>query len=93
MVNVREWLLNNLISGVKKGIFAREYASILATNYLLRGLLTDEDIQRFIEETEPTPEPVEETVDTVDTAEETENSAETAESTAEETEDNTEEAE
>ena len=57
MVNIREWLLNNLISGVKKGIFAREYASVLATNYLLRGLLTDEDIQRFIEETEPTPEP------------------------------------
>lgn len=69
MVNIREWLLNNLISGVKKGIFAREYASVLATNYLLRGLLTDEDIQRFIEETEPTSEPVEETENSEETEE------------------------
>lgn len=51
MFNLEEFILQNLISGVKKGVFAKEYASTLAVNYLLKGILTQEDIARFDEET------------------------------------------
>ena len=51
MFNLEEFILENLISGVKKGVFAKEYASTLAVNYLLKGILTQEDIARFDEET------------------------------------------
>ena len=51
MFNIKEFVLTNLINGVNKGIFAKEYASTLATNYLLKGILTVDDVQRFDEET------------------------------------------
>lgn len=51
MFNFREFVLNNLINGVKNGSFTKEYASILATNYLLKGILSQEDIARFDSET------------------------------------------
>ena len=47
MFNLKEFILENLINGVKKGIFAKEYASTLAVNYMLKGILTTEDIERF----------------------------------------------
>ena len=71
MFNLEEFILQNLISGVKKGVFAKEYASTLTVNYLLKGILTQEDIARFDEETK---EP--ETEDTENETEDTENSAE-----------------
>ena len=72
MFNLREFILNNLIKGVNNGTFTKEYASILATNYLLKGILTEEDIQRFDEETKE-PEPVEpEEVEEVEETEATE---------------------
>ena len=51
MFNLKEFVLSNLINGVKKNSFSKEYASILATNYLLKGILNEEDIQIFDEET------------------------------------------
>ena len=51
MFNLKEFIVNNLINGVKNKSFSKEYASILATNYLLKGILAEEDIIRFDEET------------------------------------------
>lgn len=59
MFNLKEFILNNLIKGVKNGTFTKEYASILATNYYIKGILNEEDLARFDEETKEE-EPVEE---------------------------------
>ena len=72
MFNLKEFIINNLIKGVKNKSFSKEYASILATNYFLKGIIAEEDISRFDEETtEPVVEEVieneqiEETLDEV----------------------------
>ncbi len=44
---LRNFTLSNLISGVKNGVFAKEYASTLAVNYVLKGILKTEDVQAF----------------------------------------------
>lgn len=62
MFNFKEFVVKNLIEGVKNGSFTKQYASILATNYVLKGLLTEEDAARFDEETTPK-EVIEETVE------------------------------
>lgn len=51
MFNLKEFIVKNLIEGVKNGSFTKEYASILATNYLLKGVLSQEDIAKFDSET------------------------------------------
>ena len=51
MFNFKEFVVKNLINGVKNGSFTKEYASILATNYLLKGILSEEDIAKFDSET------------------------------------------
>lgn len=63
MFNLREFILKNLITGVQKGIFAKEYASTLAVNYMLKGILTSEDIEKFDEETKIVEQPIEEVVE------------------------------
>lgn len=47
MFNLSEWLQDNLIEGTKKGIFAREYAAMLAANYMLKGIFTSEQVQEI----------------------------------------------
>ena len=67
MFNIKEFVLKNLINGVKNGSFTKEYASILATNYMLKGILTNEDISKFDEETtieEVVEEVIEEMIET-----------------------------
>lgn len=51
MFNLKEFIINNLVKGVKNKSFSKEYASILATNYLIKGILNEEDIMRFDTET------------------------------------------
>lgn len=52
MFSLKEFVVKNLIDGVKNGSFTKQYASILATNYVLKNLLSEEDVARFNEETE-----------------------------------------
>ena len=63
MFNIGEWLTENLISGVDNGVWAREYVAMLATNYMLKGLLSAEQVQRIAEETMPVAEPIEEPIE------------------------------
>lgn len=67
MSNLKEFIINNLIKGVKNKSFSKEYASILAVNYLIKGILNEEDIQKFdLETTEVVEENVEQTIETVE---------------------------
>ena len=50
MFNIREFIIKNLIDGVKNKSFTKEYASILAVNYLVKGILTQDDLIKFNEE-------------------------------------------
>lgn len=82
MFNLKEFVLSNLINGVNKNSFSKEYASILATNYLLKGILSEEDIQRFDEETtkeEIIEEPIEEIKEEIPEEENSENAENTEE--------------
>lgn len=40
MFDISVWLTENLISSVARGVFARECVAIMATDYMLRGVLT-----------------------------------------------------
>lgn len=51
MFNIGEWLTDSLISGVNNGIFAREYVAMMAINYMLKGMLTSEQVQEIAERT------------------------------------------
>lgn len=86
MFNLKEFVLNNLINGVKNGSFTKEYASILATNYLLKGILSQDDISRFDRETtieEVIDEVIEEMIETPVTEEVGENVENIVENTEE----------
>lgn len=87
MFNLKEFIINNLIKGVKNKSFSKEYASILATNYFLKGIISEEDLARFdLETTETVEAPVEDTEVIEENVEQTTEKAE--ESTT--TEDNVE---
>ena len=66
MFNLREFIINNLIKGVKNKSFSKEYASILATNYFIKGILSEKDIMKFDAETTEIVEDIEEITETVE---------------------------
>ena len=45
--SVSVWLMENLISGVKRGVFAQEFAALSATDYFMKGILSAEQVQRI----------------------------------------------
>ena len=45
MFDLKEFIVRNIVSGIKNGSFAKEYGNIMAVNYLAKGLLTEEDVQ------------------------------------------------
>ena len=44
MFNIQSFIVTNIVNGVKNNTFSREYASIMAVNYLLKGVLSEENI-------------------------------------------------
>lgn len=89
MFNLKEFIINNLINGVKNKSFSKEYASILATNYLLKGILSEEDLVRFDTET-TIEEVVEQPIEDIEMTEQVETPEEVIEETVVETEENME---
>jgi hypothetical protein len=61
MFDFSAWLTDNLISGVQKGLFAREFAAIKVADYMLKGVLTPAQAEQIAAATEP-PVPVAEEV-------------------------------
>ena len=47
MFVLKDFIKENLVSGVKNGSFAKEYANILAVNYLSKGMLGEVDIEEI----------------------------------------------
>ena len=52
MFDFGTWITDNLISGVKNRVFAREWAAVQLANYYVKGKVTEADISRFDEATE-----------------------------------------
>ena len=44
MFNLKEFIRKNIVNGVKNGTWSKEYANIMAVNYLAKGILNEEDV-------------------------------------------------
>ena len=44
MFNLKDFIVRNIVDGVKNGTFTKEYANIMAVNYLIKGVLTEENV-------------------------------------------------
>ena len=44
MFNLSEFITKNIVNGVKNGTFTKEYANIMAVNYMLKGVLTEDSV-------------------------------------------------
>ena len=53
MFSLKQFVKTNLIDGVANGVFAKEYAAILATNYLVKGILSEADVAEISEAITP----------------------------------------
>ena len=100
MFNLKSFIKTNIINGIKKGSFAKEYGNIMAVNYLAKGLLAEEDVAMIDAEITaweeaqyivPEP-PVEEPIEDVPNEEPTEIEDETVLDGEEETETEVEES-
>lgn len=45
MFNLKEFVVKNIVNGVKNGTFAKEYAAIMSVNYLAKGILTETEVE------------------------------------------------
>lgn len=45
MFDIKDFIKLNLIDGVKNGAFAKEYANILAVNYMSKGIISTGDVE------------------------------------------------
>lgn len=94
MFDLKNFIVTNIVSGVKNGTFTKEYANIMAVNYMLKGVLAEDDVIKISTEIEAweaeqnavveTVEPTEEEITVEDALVEDE----TEEEVLEETEDN-----
>ena len=44
MFNLKEFVVKNIVNGIKNGTFSKEYGNIMAVNYLVKGILTEDDV-------------------------------------------------
>ncbi len=68
MFNLKEFIVKNIVNGIKNGTFSKEYGNIMAVNYLVKGILSEEDVanidaqistweaEQMVKEEEPEPE-------------------------------------
>lgn len=70
MFNLKDFIVRNIVNGVKNGTFTKEYANIMAVNYLIKGVLTEENVMdidaqitAWEESQKPVEDPVEDFVD------------------------------
>ena len=47
MIDQSKWLAESLISGVKRGLFAREYVAVQVAKYLANGVLSAEQAEQI----------------------------------------------
>lgn len=70
-LEMRHFIVDSIVDGVKDGTFSRAYGNILAVNYFAKGLLTMDDVESVKAQTteEITQEVIEEEVEEVVTDE------------------------
>lgn len=44
MFDLKEFITKNIVNGIKNGTFSKEYGNIMAVDYLVKGILTEEDV-------------------------------------------------
>ena len=44
MFNLKEFITKNIVNGIKNGTFSKEYGNIMAVDYLVKGILTEDDV-------------------------------------------------
>ena len=44
MFDLKNFIVTNTVNGVKNGTFTKEYVNIMAVNYMLKGVLLEEDV-------------------------------------------------
>lgn len=44
MFNLKEFITKNIVNGIKNGTFSKEYGNIMSVDYLIKGILTEEDV-------------------------------------------------
>jgi hypothetical protein len=71
MFDLKAFIIDNIVKGVKNGTFSLEYGNIMAVNYFAKGLLTMDDVASIDAQTteEITQEVIEEEVEEVVTDE------------------------
>ena len=47
MFDLSEWVMENLISGYQNRTFAPEYVAVLTANYVLKGVLSNEQAEQI----------------------------------------------
>lgn len=50
MFNLKDFIKKNIVEGIKNGTFSKEYGNIMAVNYLVKGILVEEDVATIDEE-------------------------------------------
>ena len=50
MFNLKEFITRNIVNGIKNGSFSKEYGSILAVNYLAKGILSEVELASIDEQ-------------------------------------------
>ena len=44
MFNLKEFIVTNIVNGIKNGTFTKEYGNIMAVNYFTKGIITEAEI-------------------------------------------------
>ena len=52
MFDLKSFIVTKIVNGVKNGTFTKEYANIMAVNYLVKGVLTEAEVQSISEQIE-----------------------------------------
>lgn len=47
MFDLSAWLTESLISGVQCGLFAREYVAVKVADYMIKGVLSTEQVEQI----------------------------------------------
>ena len=74
MFDLKAFIVKNIVNGIKNGTFEKEYGNIMAVNYLVKGVLTEENIVDI--DTQITEWEASQTVEEPATEEETEEAVE-----------------
>ena len=44
MFNLKSFIVENIVNGIKNNTFTKEYGNIMAVNYLAKGIITEDEI-------------------------------------------------